>query len=288
MIILGSREHLCKRDSMAASVQSMDDFDKSARDYLDHQDQIKNLQTLINEATEEMNKKVQQLETLHQENLLKVRTKYRSTKKELEDQLKVILSLRDKSSQNMKRKFQEEEEEEAPECPVCMTEMLPPKMIFQCSEGHLVCSDCKPRLEACATCRDQNGYIGRNRYAENRIRSKRRRPNLNAPTSILDDCVHVEIRFQGAMKIYKRENGFYIVNGEYYNGKPVLTNNQGQKLYIDENGVWCVGNKIGNVTIRSTNPATCPAQSKTWTHWTGTERQPYEVTVICSSHSYGP
>jgi len=188
---LGSREHLCKRDSMAASVQSMDDFDKSARDYLDHQDQIKNLQTLINEATEEMNTKVQQLETLHQENLLKVRTKYRTTKKELEDQLKVILSLRDKSSQNMKRKFQEEEEE-APECPVCMTEMLPPKMIFQCSEGHLVCSDCKPRLEACATCRDQNGYIGRNRFAENRIRSKRRKTNLIAPTTILDQCGDVD------------------------------------------------------------------------------------------------
>merc|ERR1712133_342793 len=92
---------------------------------------------------------------------------------------KAILKLCDKSSRSMKRKFQEDDDKDyAPECPVCMTEILPPKMIFKCSEGHFFCSDCKARLEACATCPEQNGYIGRNRFVEKRIRSKRRENNL--------------------------------------------------------------------------------------------------------------
>ena len=28
------------------------------------------------------------------------------------------------------------------ECPICFEEMLPPKKIFQCSQGHLLCEIC--------------------------------------------------------------------------------------------------------------------------------------------------
>ena len=80
---------------MAACVKSLEGFDKSAREYLHHQDHIKNLQSLINKVNEEMNIEVQRLETLHRENLLKVRTKYGSKKQKLEDQLKVIFTLRE-------------------------------------------------------------------------------------------------------------------------------------------------------------------------------------------------
>lgn len=38
------------------------------------------------------------------------------------------------------------------ECPVCYQEMAPPKTIFQCAEGHPVCSSCKPRMNRCPTC----------------------------------------------------------------------------------------------------------------------------------------
>ncbi|XP_055249474.1 E3 ubiquitin-protein ligase SIAH1-like [Moschus berezovskii] len=37
------------------------------------------------------------------------------------------------------------------ECPVCFNYVLPP--ILQCQNGHLVCSDCRPKLTRCPTCR---------------------------------------------------------------------------------------------------------------------------------------
>lgn len=37
------------------------------------------------------------------------------------------------------------------ECPVCFDYVLPP--IYQCSSGHLVCSNCRPKLSCCPTCR---------------------------------------------------------------------------------------------------------------------------------------
>lgn len=36
------------------------------------------------------------------------------------------------------------------ECPFCSEYMLPP--FLQCSTGHLVCSDCRPKLDQCPTC----------------------------------------------------------------------------------------------------------------------------------------
>lgn len=41
------------------------------------------------------------------------------------------------------------------ECPVCFKSALPP--IYQCQDGHLVCSRCHPRVNSCPTCR---GYLG--------------------------------------------------------------------------------------------------------------------------------
>merc|ERR1712029_1025789 len=57
------------------------------------------------------------------------------------------------------------------ECPVCLVDMLPPKWIFQCLEGHLVCSDCRSRANAfgCVTCRNKNGYQSRVRYIEDLV-----------------------------------------------------------------------------------------------------------------------
>ena len=50
------------------------------------------------------------------------------------------------------------------ECPVCCEEMAPPRTIFQCSEGHPVCSSCRPRLVHCPSCRE--AFMGRNRGME--------------------------------------------------------------------------------------------------------------------------
>ena len=40
------------------------------------------------------------------------------------------------------------------ESPVCLEEMAPPRTIFQCSQGHPVCSSCMPRLVHCPSCRE--------------------------------------------------------------------------------------------------------------------------------------
>ena len=50
------------------------------------------------------------------------------------------------------------------ECPVCCEEMAPPRTIFQCSQGHPVCSSCRPRLVHCPSCRE--AFMGRNRGME--------------------------------------------------------------------------------------------------------------------------
>ncbi|XP_011646461.1 retinol dehydrogenase 13-like isoform X3 [Pogonomyrmex barbatus] len=43
------------------------------------------------------------------------------------------------------------------ECPVCFDYVLPP--ILQCQSGHLVCTNCRPKLSCCPTCRGPLGNI---------------------------------------------------------------------------------------------------------------------------------
>jgi len=43
------------------------------------------------------------------------------------------------------------------ECPVCFDYVLPP--ILQCHSGHLTCSNCRPKLTCCPTCRGPLGNI---------------------------------------------------------------------------------------------------------------------------------
>jgi len=61
------------------------------------------------------------------------------------------------------------------ECPVCMEEMKPPKKIFQCSNGHVICELCKnnPEVRSCPTCRVKfRGHtVVRNIVAEKLARS---------------------------------------------------------------------------------------------------------------------
>lgn len=56
------------------------------------------------------------------------------------------------------------------ECPVCLEIAWPPKKIFQCREGHIVCDSCKanPQLKNCPMCRTpfSSHLISRNRSLE--------------------------------------------------------------------------------------------------------------------------
>lgn len=58
-------------------------------------------------------------------------------------------------------------------CPVCLDVPLPPKKIFQCSQGHTICDECLSRIEKkCPTCREswENTNLPvRNRMAESMI-----------------------------------------------------------------------------------------------------------------------
>jgi len=48
-----------------------------------------------------------------------------------------------------------------PECPVCMENLLPPRRIFQCGNGHLICEICQPKMkeQKCPSC--LQGFVGR-------------------------------------------------------------------------------------------------------------------------------
>ena len=57
------------------------------------------------------------------------------------------------------------EKERQLECPVCLEVAAPP--ILMCSELHLICSDCRPRIKNCPVCRkDFQNDSKRHRFAE--------------------------------------------------------------------------------------------------------------------------
>jgi len=39
------------------------------------------------------------------------------------------------------------------ECPVCMDELVPNRALYQCNRGHIICGNCKPRIQQCPKCR---------------------------------------------------------------------------------------------------------------------------------------
>jgi len=55
-----------------------------------------------------------------------------------------------------------------PECPACLEEMRPPLQIFNCRNGHFICSVCRPSVSICTMCRME--YMGRATGVEQMIR----------------------------------------------------------------------------------------------------------------------
>ena len=55
-----------------------------------------------------------------------------------------------------------------PECPVCLEDLKPPLKIFNCRNGHLICSVCKPKVNICTNCREE--YTGRATAIEQMLR----------------------------------------------------------------------------------------------------------------------
>ena len=74
--------------------------------------------------------------------------------------------------------MQIKEMEEELECPVCL-EVCQPGPIFKCSEDHLVCRDCKPKMTECPICREEftlatsKRFRGAERQAERLVALKK-------------------------------------------------------------------------------------------------------------------
>ena len=74
-----------------------------------------------------------------------------------------------------------------PECPICMETMTAQTQIYSCKDGHEVCGTCRPRMTACATCRDSQGYICRNITAEKMVRALLAEDTKTNVTSVWED-----------------------------------------------------------------------------------------------------
>ena len=77
--------------------------------------------------------------------------KFNQTKEEMKMEVGKLEAL-------LQEQFELDKREEV-ECPVCCEEMATPRTIFQCSQGHPVCSSCRPRLVHCPSCRE--AFMGR-------------------------------------------------------------------------------------------------------------------------------
>lgn len=62
------------------------------------------------------------------------------------------------------------------ECPVCL-EFPRDSTIFTCSNGHVVCGICKPKVKTCPTCRDSS--IEQNAFAERYLQDTLKRTVLS-------------------------------------------------------------------------------------------------------------
>ena len=73
------------------------------------------------------------------------------------------------------------------DCPVCLEEMRPPKKIFQCSNGHSLCEQCKnnPALTLCPICRIEftGSNVSRNIMAETLVSQMISSPSTSVPPS---------------------------------------------------------------------------------------------------------
>ena len=92
----------------------------------------------------------------------------RELDRQISDQKTVFLQL-ESSLETHYGRARARRTEEVPECPICLESLVAPREIYQCREGHLVCGDCRPKVELCSECRHEAGYQARNRFLEQTI-----------------------------------------------------------------------------------------------------------------------
>ena len=100
------------------------------------------------------------------------------------------------------------EKEKELECPVCLDIACSP--IFMCSEQHLICSTCRPKLSNCPECRVvYKGKNRRHRYAEKTAeeleRLKNKKDQVRKYSSFYSEVNPISINQEGIV-INDKEN----------------------------------------------------------------------------------
>ncbi|XP_053698322.1 uncharacterized protein LOC128745309 [Sabethes cyaneus] len=99
------------------------------------------------------------------------------------------------------------------ECPVCFDTIPPP--VFQCQNGHLVCSRCRVRSERCAICRERYSF-GRSLLAEQVYQSIAESFNLTEGND-----GKLRERLFGAKCARKKQRSPFNSEGHLPAGKPI-------------------------------------------------------------------
>lgn len=125
---------------------------KEAKNKLEEELKIKkasleNLKVVHQIHTAPILKKMGELEA----SLVKIEIKHGMDVKQLES----VIAMTNSQLQKLSHPSENPRLEKEFECPVCMEMMAPPKKIFQCTNGHLLCDSCKnhPEIRSCPSCR---------------------------------------------------------------------------------------------------------------------------------------
>jgi len=272
---------------------------------------------LTSDLDQKHNQEILELKNKHKEANMKMRKKHEREMDKLVEKKWVKLESITKQEKEVimkfctvlkgaKRKFEEEDEEEEEkdeDCPICFDMMTPPKKIYQCAEGHLVCSECKPRILSnnCATCKSGQGYISRCRWIEERIARKSTKRVKHDSSEGPREC---EVRISLSKDITRdmeepRVAGVYRADGTYYNGRPVFRHSGGKFTLSVCGADWEVSAYGGACFLSSGSaPSMCPADPRAarcerlgQTHWmyrskVGIERESGDIRVTCNKHKY--
>ena len=168
---------------------------------------------IASDLDQKHNQEILELSKKHAEANVKMTDKHEREREELAEKKRVKLESLTKQEEEAikrfikvlkgaKRKYDDEDDEEKVEdsifeCPICYEMMTPPKKIYQCAEGHLVCSECKPKIpnNNCATCQSGQGYISRCRWIEERIANNTRTKRVKRGISnVVEDHEEDEFR----------------------------------------------------------------------------------------------
>jgi len=132
----------------------------------------------LNKIHEAYKREIQEENERHLEDLKETETDISSLKHQLQELEQLNLAVTSKisctKSNSSVSGIASDRVRELLECPVCLEEMRPPKKIFQCSNGHVICELCKnnPEVRSCPTCRlTFRGHIVRNIVAEKLARN---------------------------------------------------------------------------------------------------------------------